>query len=180
MGDENRIKTYAAYPAAASEVEASEMNQLQDACTFLYGATETTATLPVYSWSGGTGFAGCTTFFGEYTIAAGADEALENSRDWRNRQLLIFVARVSAANRLPSGANHSFANVDEFAWTSFNTQDGFTIGGPFAGDHPYWQPFAGWAFHLYADPTNGYLYASEDDVAARYIYLMAFFTDATE
>jgi len=180
MPAENRVKTYTEYPGTDSEVEGSELNESQDKSTFLYAATEEVVGLPAWSWRNGTGFAGATVISGEYTIAANADEVLDNDRDWRDRQCLMFIGRVNAANRLPSGANHTWNNVDEFQWTHWNTQDGVAIGGAFAADDPWWKPFGGWDFHIYADSTNGYLYASEDDGAARYFYWIALLTGATE
>ena len=181
MPDENRVKTYTAYPAANSEVEASELNALQDKITWLDAAENEVAGLPTYDYDGATGFAGATILYNEQTVTQNTDEVIDNSRDWRDRQALMFCCRVTNQNELPSGANHNWSNIDELSWTHFNTQDGIAIGGPFAANEPWWQPFAGWNLYIYADSTNGYLYVSDDDnVADRYIYYMFLLTDVTE
>jgi len=158
----HRIKSFADY----ARMSAAYYNGHQDRTVMLWAATKEEDGLP------GT-FLGATKLYGQFTILAGADKLLDDTRDWRGRIALMHWSLVPAANRLPAGVNHDPSvdptTKDYMLWC---TKTGVAVGGPFPAGSFSWNPAAS-GLRIYADNANGYLYASNTTGAAIYFYLTA-------
>jgi len=158
--------------AGARVIDGDELNTLQSTVMMALEADQEEDGLPA-------SFYGTKTVCGEFTLGAGVeglalDMGYEYWRgvpyDFRNRMCTITLCTVPAANCLPSGANHTPTNISATYRARFNTRAGQAIGG---FTTQAWNPVAD--LYVYADSTNGHLYADSGG-AGYYFYFMATFT----
>lgn len=161
------------YPTAGCECLGSDLNELQDkGIMLLPGTGQQQATLP-------TTFRGATWIVGEFTILAGMDVEVDTTRDWRNCQVLGFLVYATAANELPSGANHApdVFTVDHRGFLNYNLKDGDS-GAHGAGTHA-WHPWVAAAVDniwFYASDADGHLLITNDEAGTAYVYLCVMLT----
>ena len=171
----DRAVTLADDPGARV-IDADELNTLQASVSMAQEADQEEAGLPA-------SFLGTKTICGEFTLGAGVEGlALDMideywrcvPYDFRNRMCTITLCTVTAANRLPSGTSHTPSNIANTYTARFNTKDGQAIG---AFSSVAWNPAVD--LYIYADSTNGHLYADSGG-AAYYFYFMATFSAPTD
>jgi hypothetical protein len=158
--------------AGQRTLSATELNTLQASVMMAQEADQEEDGLPA-------SFYGTKTICGEFTLGAGVEGlALDMSNeywrcvpyDFRDRMCTITLCTVTAADRLPSGANHCPGNIANTYTARFNTKSGQAIG---AFSTVAWNPAVD--LYIYADSTNGHLYADSGGTGY-YFYFMATFT----
>jgi hypothetical protein len=161
---EHRIRSY----ADCAQVTPYSLNEFQDRSQMLVEANQEEGALPAT-------FLGGTWITGEYTIAAGADKIIDNSRDWRGRMAdMVYRDVLQGNNRLPSKANHTPNLLQNKNYLYWNTKTGVAVGGPFGAGTNAWAPVAN--VDIYVDNVNGYLYCTNSTGAPIEIYLQVLFT----
>jgi hypothetical protein len=101
MASENRIFTH----ALQGEVSSTNLNDIQDNCGFAWEMPDSTLN-PTNALEGNTLYYGQ---FPNLTPGGGPPaglNVLDNSRDWRNRIVLMHVQHVTNANDLPKGGSY--------------------------------------------------------------------------
>lgn len=168
---ENRlIGTFSpdAAPASGAEVTGSIMNELQDRTVIMKPLTEEEDGLAALDPPNGNGWVGATWYYYEGSHGASSDLVIDSVRDWRNRETLMIVQRVGAANEVPSAANHAPGRVLDGGILIWNTKSGVTLGGGFGAGTASWKPCAGADLYIYARDTNGNLIISNTNVGVTY------------
>jgi hypothetical protein len=123
MAAENRIYTQNPF----QEVTSAKLNDIQDNWCFSWELDQSglAPTTPLE---------GATLYYGQFpNLAPGAPglHVLDNSRDWRNRILLMHLEHVTNANDLPKGGSYDPNDVASVPdWTLWYTQIGATATDP--------------------------------------------------
>jgi hypothetical protein len=160
----NRVVT----AADGVELTGSHLNELQDRTVIMRACTDEDEGLALIDPPNSTGFMGAIWKYGEFTLAAGNNVVMDNTRDFKNRHFNMVVVNCGAANELPSGANHYPGAPLTLAQLCWNAKAGEPVGGPFGAGTSAWKPFGGSNLYLFADSTTGFLTAENTDGAATY------------
>mgnify|MGYP001160520253 CR=1 FL=1 len=155
--EDHRIRAYADY----CRVRSDDWNEIQRQAVFVGQLNKNEG-----AWSA-TKYLGGTWLYGQKQITNGTDALLDDSRDWRNVNVLGYACECLNTASLPNGATHApdASKITSRRYTYHNTKGGDPIGGAFV---QAWVPFAG--VYLYADNANGYLYCSNTSGVTKYLF----------